>query len=127
MGPLYGKVDHADQLLLATPIYFYNVSGQMKCFIDRFQARWARKYLLHESFRQGDKRTLHLLATAATHGKKVFDASILTAQCFADTLDVEYGSELLIRGVESKDALLQQEEQLLAAKEFGRVIGEGQD
>ncbi len=123
MGALYDKVDQADQLILTTPIYFYNLSGQMKCFIDRFQARWARKYLLKQSVRPGDPRTLHLMATAATHGKKVFEAAILTARCLADTLDMQYGNELLVRGVEGKDALSQQQEYLAAARQFGAELG----
>ena len=105
MTPLYQQVDEADRLLLATPVYFYNVSGQMKCFIDRFQARWARKYLLNQAHRPDEQRSLHLLATAATKGAKVFDAAILTARCLADTLDMDYGSELLIRGVEGPKAV----------------------
>lgn len=32
---LLGKVVHADALVLATPLYWYGISGQLKIFIDR--------------------------------------------------------------------------------------------
>lgn len=34
------KMVNADVIVLATPVYFYSVSGQMKCFIDRTVPRY---------------------------------------------------------------------------------------
>ena len=36
----------ADRVIVTTPIYFYTVSAQLKIFMDRMQAFWARKYNL---------------------------------------------------------------------------------
>jgi multimeric flavodoxin WrbA len=36
--PLYEAVREADVLLLASPVYFGDLSGQLKCFFDRFYA-----------------------------------------------------------------------------------------
>ncbi len=38
MQPLYQKIKDADGVIFATPIYWFNVSAQMKCFIDRTYA-----------------------------------------------------------------------------------------
>jgi multimeric flavodoxin WrbA len=38
MQPLYGKIKEADGVIFATPIYWFNVSAQMKSFIDRSYA-----------------------------------------------------------------------------------------
>ena len=35
MAQLLEKVDQADLLVLASPIYWFDVSAQLKCFIDR--------------------------------------------------------------------------------------------
>lgn len=35
MGELHEKLIQADVLFLATPVYFYSMSGQLKVFIDR--------------------------------------------------------------------------------------------
>lgn len=125
MTSLYDKVDLCDCLVLASPIYFYGISAQCKAFIDRFQARWARKYLLQNRFRREDQRRGFLLATAATHGQKVFDGALLTARTLFDALDMVFGDSLLARGVDQKGAMLNQPELLQQAVVLGRLIVSG--
>ena len=38
MQEIYGKLQETDVLVLASPIYYHNISGQLKCAIDRFYA-----------------------------------------------------------------------------------------
>ena len=40
MAEILGKMVDADVIVLATPIYFYSVDGQMKTFIDRTVPRY---------------------------------------------------------------------------------------
>lgn len=122
MTALYEKVDLCDHLILVSPIYFYALSAQCKAFVDRFQARWARKYLLGIRFRTDEQRQGTLLATAATAGKKVFDGALLTAQIFFDALDLECGESLLVRGVDQRGALHKQPQILEQAVALGRKI-----
>jgi len=122
MTELYQKVDNADVIFLVTPVYCYGPSAQIKAFIDRFQARWSRKYLLQERHRAGEKRFGYLLSTAATKGPKVFDATLLIAKSFYDTIDVKYGGELLVRSVDEKGALKKNEEEVSKALQLGRDI-----
>ena len=35
MADLIGKVQNADAIIFATPIYYYEMSGQLKTFLDR--------------------------------------------------------------------------------------------
>ena len=122
MIELYDKIDAADLHFLVTPVYFYGPSAQIKIFIDRCQARWSRKYLLKERVRQDDNRRGYLLATAATKGPKVFDACILVAKSYFDTVDIDYGGELVVRSVDERGALKNSEEELARAIQFGRDI-----
>jgi len=122
MTALYEKVDLCDHLILVSPIYFYGLSAQCKAFVDRFQARWARKYLLGIRFRNDEQRQGTLLATAATEGKKVFDGALLTAQIFFDALDLECGEPLLVRGVDQRGAMHKQLQTLEQAVILGRKI-----
>jgi len=122
MTPLYEKVDNCDHLILVSPIYFYGLSAQGKAFVDRFQARWARKYLSGIRFRLDEQRQGTLLATAATEGKKVFDGAVLTAQIFFDALDLEYGAPLLVTGVDQRGAMQKQTLMLEQAVTLGRAI-----
>ncbi len=124
MIELYEKIDAADIVFLVTPVYFYGPSAQLKIFIDRCQARWSRKYLLQERVRQEENRKGYLLATAATKGPKVFDACVLVAKSFFDTIDVDYGGELVIRSVDERKALANSDEDLQRATTFGHEIAE---
>ena len=125
MTALYEKVDSCDHLILVSPIYFYGLSAQCKTFIDRFQARWARKYLLGIRFRNDEQRKGTLLATAATEGKKVFDGALLTARTLFDALDLECGDSLLVRGVDQWGAMQEQTQTLEQAVALGRKIAIG--
>jgi len=125
MTPLYDKVDACDHLILVSPIYFYGLSAQCKAFIDRFQARWARKYLHNIRFRIDDRRKGFLLATAATEGKKVFDGALLTTRTFLDAIDLELGDSLLVRGVDQRGAMNKRNEILEQATALGKGIATG--
>lgn len=119
---IYEKVDRADLIFLVTPVYFYGPSAQIKIFIDRFQARWSRKYLLKQRVRQDEMRRGFLLATAATKGPKVFDACELIAKSYFDTIDMEYGGKFVVRSVDEKKALSNNPDEIAKARQFGREI-----
>jgi multimeric flavodoxin WrbA len=125
MAAIYQVVDAADRILLVSPVYFYGLSAQCKIFGDRFQARWSRKYQLKKRVRQGEGRKGYLLSTAATKGSKIFDCSILTTRYIYDAMDVEYGGELLVQGVDKRKAVLKVPDEMLRAEQFGRDIVEG--
>lgn len=122
MIDLYGKVDGADLIFLVAPTYFYGLSAQIKRFIDRIQARWSRKYLLKSPFRKEDTRRGYLICTAATQGKKLFDGSVLVAKSFFDAIDVPYGGELLIRGVDQRGEFSQNRKEIDKAELWAMEI-----
>ena len=122
MAEIYSAVDAADVVLLTSPVYFYGLSAQCKIFGDRMQARWARKYLLKERFRQGERRKGYLISSAATKGPKIFECSILTTRYIFDAVDLEYGGEFLVKGVDKRKAVLDHPEEMRRAEEFGRDI-----
>ena len=125
MGPIFEAVDRADRILLVSPVYFYGLSAQCKIFADRMQALWARKYLLKERFRHGEGRKGYLVSTAATKGPKIFDCSVLTTKYIYDAIDVDYGGEFVVRGVDEKKAVLKCHNEVDGAAQFGRDIISG--
>ena len=56
------KMKYADVIVWATPIYYYEMSGQMKTMIDRANALYSSDYRF---------RDIYLLTTAAEDGKDV--------------------------------------------------------
>lgn len=100
MQGIYPVLRKADLVVLATPIYFYGPTAQMKLFIDRSQALWSRKYVLGmedpgRKWRQG-----FLLAVGATKGKNIFDGTKLTAKYFFDAVGADFSGTLGYRKVE---------------------------
>ena len=125
MSDIYSAVDDADRILLVSPVYFYGLSAQCKIFGDRMQARWARRYLLKDRFRQGEGRKGYLISSAATKGPKIFECSILTARYIFDAMDVEYGGGFVVKGVDKRKAVYEHPEELRLAEAFGKDILEG--
>ena len=41
MQDIYQKLEEADNIVLASPMYFHSITGRMKTLIDRFQVYWA--------------------------------------------------------------------------------------
>lgn len=126
MTAIYEQVDKADRLLLVSPIYFYALSAQAKIFVDRMQARWARRYNLKERYRQNEVRRGYLLATAATKGRKLFESSELCARYHFDAIDMECGESLLVNEVDDRGEVKEKAEELLRAKTFGEKIARGE-
>jgi len=127
MTELYTRVDVADALLLVSPVYFYGLTGQCKIFIDRFQARWARRYLKKTIYRENENRKGFFLSTAATHGQNMFQCCKYTAKYFFDAagFTFDYDDSFLVHGVDEKGAVKEKYELLEKAKEFGKMIIRG--
>lgn len=102
MGEVYGLLRQADIIVAASPVFFYNVTAQLKALIDRCQTLWARKYLLKLSDPGSRVRKGFLLAVGATHGRQLFDGFHLTAKYFYDAVAAEYAGSLTYRGVEKR-------------------------
>ncbi len=122
MMPLYEKIADADRILIASPIYFYNVTAQTKLFIDRCQALWSRKYILKQKIGTRSDRRGYLVSTAATRGERIFEGARLTAQYVFDAMDGVYTADLLVRGVDKAGAVTEKKDLLDQAVRFGRHL-----
>lgn len=122
MQPIYDKVDNADRLIIASPIYFYSVTAQTKAFVDRCQAFWSRKYILKQRLHPQTEKIGYLLSVSATRGERIFEGAILTAQYALDAMDYKYGGEFIVRGADRKGIMSEFEDELERAKQFGEKI-----
>jgi len=101
MPEMYPLLRRADLILLATPIYFYNATAQLKMLIDRSQTLWSRKYKLGlvdpgRPFRKG-----MMLSVGATKGKNLFEGMALTAKYFFDAVGASFDGSLTYRHIEN--------------------------
>jgi len=98
---IYPLLREADVIVLASPIYFYNVTAQIKALIDRSQALWSRKYKLSLTDPARNYRRGFLLSLGATRGKNLFEGVHLTAKYFYDAVAASYEGGLTYWRIES--------------------------
>ncbi len=122
MDGIYPKLLAADGIIIASPMFFYGLTAQLKALIDRCQALWARKYVLRNL--PDARRKGAFIAVGATKGKQLFDGSRLTIKYFFQAFGVEYVDELLIRGVDKRDEIKQHPTALSEAFELGRRLAQ---
>jgi multimeric flavodoxin WrbA len=121
MDNIYPKLLEADRIIIASPMFFYGVTGQLKALIDRCQAIWARKYVLKQKLSDKERKGA-FIAVGATKGKQLFDGSILVIKYFFQAIEVSYAGELLIRGVDKKGEIKDQPTALSEAFELGKKL-----
>ncbi|MBS3759180.1 MAG: NAD(P)H-dependent oxidoreductase [Desulfobacterales bacterium] len=98
---MYPLLRRADLVILATPIYFYNATAQMKMLIDRSQTLWARKYKLGLVDPGRPSRKGMMLSVGATKGKNLFEGMALTAKYFFDAVGASFESRLTYWRIEA--------------------------
>ena len=97
---IYPLLRQADVIVVATPIFFYNMTAQLKAVIDRCQMFWARKYKLKLKDPGANMRRGFLLSVGATKGKNLFEGLQLTTQYFFDAVWAKFEGSLTYRGIE---------------------------
>lgn len=121
MVNIYPKLLSSEIIIVASPIFFYGLSAQVKALIDRCQALWARKHVLGIAPPDGDRRGA-LIAVGATSGDRLFDGAVLTTKYFFRTIGVSYAEELLVRNVDKRAEIREHPAKLAAAHELGRRL-----
>ena len=115
---VYKKVQEADAIILASPIFFGSLSAQMKAFIDRFQCVWVSKFMLGKDLFDRE-RVGAFVSAEATERKDFFEnASHIVKNLFA-TIKIEYAGEVLCSGVDKKGTVLTKTDCLERAFELG--------
>jgi len=97
---IYSLIRWADIIVAASPVYFFNVTAQLKALIDRCQTFWARKYRFRLKDPNAGMRRGCMLAVGASRAKKLFDGVHLTAKYFFDAVDATYDDYLVYSGIE---------------------------
>ena len=99
MQAIYPLLLQADAVVVATPVYFYNVPAQLKALIDRCQLFWykRKKPVL---FKPG-----YLIAVGGREGKSIFEGIFLTIRSFFLTLGVRLKASWTYAGIDNLDTI----------------------
>ncbi len=122
LTPLYPRLLEADVVVLASPVFFYNLTSRTQALVERAQACWIRRYVLKQTFpkRKGGL----LLAVGATRGPKLFEGLQRVVRYFFDALGLLYRGGLFYRGVEKKGEIRQHPTALKEAFLLGKAVGQ---
>jgi FMN-dependent NADH-azoreductase len=102
MQDIYNYFTEADIVVISSPIQFMGVSSQLKALIDRFQARWAKKYKHNKPPLDPAKpRYGYFIAAGGTQLKNLFEPARATIKALFSVLDIKYTGELLFKGVDA--------------------------
>lgn len=104
MDKVYKALDACDRIVLASPIYFYGVTGQAKLVIDRAQALWSERIRTGQA-KPVSSRKGFFISVGATRGKRLFDGAVLTVRYFFEAIGAEYCGDLLYAGFDEKGAI----------------------
>ena len=108
MSFIYEKMDHADMLVLASPVYFYGLSAQLKTVIDR----------CHNPVRDTFHiKKLGLILVGAATLPQLFDAITAQYRLVLNFFHLEDAGMVLVRGAKDKGDV--KEEQLKEAFLWG--------
>jgi multimeric flavodoxin WrbA len=122
MQQVFSMLRQADIIVMATPVFFYGPTAQLKALIDRTQTLWARKYV-HKLTDPGRKwRRGLLLSMGATKGQNLFDGVILTAKYFFDAVGASFDGSLTYRQVEKAGEIAKHPTALKDAQEKAREL-----
>lgn len=122
MQTVYPLLEEADMIFLASPIFFYGLTAQVKALIDRGQALWSKNMLKKSA--SGEEASCqgagYLIAVGATKGKNLFEGAQFTAKYFFDALDMSYEGGIFFHKIEGKAAIADHPEALKQAFDLGR-------
>ena len=114
MADIIGKVQNADVLIFATPIYYYEMSGQLKTFLDRCNPLYPQ---------ENKFKDVYLITSAYDSSEKAADRAINGLkgwiECFEQS---RLAGALVGGGVDAPKSAVSREDLLKKAYELGKNI-----
>ena len=107
MAQIHAAIREADRIILASPIYFFNVSAQAKIMIDRCQCFWCEKYLLKRPIPEGPYGRKGLLLLVGGQKREIgIQCAEATAKAFFRTVTIPEHETLGYLSVDAKGAIV---------------------
>lgn len=106
MQEIYPLFRRADIIIIATPVFFYGPTAQIKALIDRSQALWSRRYVFNLRDPGRKWRRGLLLSVGATKGKNLFEGINLTAKYFFDAVGAHFDGAVTYNQIEKAGEIL---------------------
>lgn len=122
MQLVYKKLNGADAVIVASPIFFGSITAQLKTMIDRLQSLWVLKYVLKKAGTARRRRRGIFLCVSAARKKRFFENAKSIIKIFFATLDIKYAGDLCLGGLDKREAVTERRDALKKAFELGRAL-----
>ena len=113
VADIMDSVLNADVVVWATPIYYYEMSGQMKTLIDRLNPMYSKDYKF---------RDVYLLAAAAEEGDEVFEKVITGLNGWIDCFEKTTIKGIVLTGGVSDGGAISGNDKLKEAYDLGSHV-----
>ena len=108
------KVKNADTLVFATPIYYYEMSGQMKTLLDRLNPLYPSDYRF---------RKVYMISTAAEDEEYVPEKAVSGLQGWVDCFEkAEFAGSLFCGGISDPGEADRKDTEKNEAYQYGRAL-----
>lgn len=113
VADIMNSVLEADVVVWSTPIYYFEMSGQMKTLIDRLNPMYSKDYKF---------RDVYLLATAAEEGDEVFEKVITGLNGWIDCFEKTTIKGTILAGGVSDSGAISGNDKLKEAYDLGSHV-----
>lgn len=121
MKVVYEALDRCDRFIVASPIFFANVSAQLKTMIDRCQPAWVRKFKKGRSHPNADRKGLFLCCGGFEHDR-FYKCARQVVKTWCVVLDIRLVGELFYGGIDRSGDIEKHPTALADAFEAGKKL-----
>jgi len=120
MAEVRDRLDRADAVVVASPVYFATVPAVLKALYDRLQPYWVRRYVLGDEV--AVRRPGALLLVRGGGDPFGFDAAAAPAKSVFAVLGIDCAEELAVEGPDAPDDIERFSAELKGAARIGRSL-----
>ena len=114
MAPIVEEVKNSDTLVFVSPIYYYEMSGQMKTLLDRLNPLYPSDYRF---------RNVYMMSCAAEDEDYVPEKAVSGLEGWVDCFEkARLAGSLFLGGIGAPAEAAKKEDALKKAYEFGRAL-----
>lgn len=120
MQQVFPRIDGADAIVVASPVYFATVPAVLKALYDRCQPYWARTHRLGHA--RPPRRPAGLLLARGGGDPFGFDAAVTTTRSVFAVLQLDLLAQVQVEGVDTPNDVQQHAVSLGEARDLGAAM-----
>jgi hypothetical protein len=126
MEEIRNDLENAAHIAVASPVFFFGISGQLKILIDRCQPFWVKKYQLQIDISKkfNFQRKGFFFSTGGFDKDITFKGGELVVKTFFDSLYVKYEDKIFVPSMEFKGDIFKREDCIEKAYNLGRGLND---